>query len=467
MNTKPGAAAEPPGRRSGGPTTATRAREPLLTLPVLILLGCGVLGWTAEGIVQPAIPLLVLDRGGDAVLVGIVAAMFALPTLILRPLIGHRVDRAGHGPIHRLGGAILTLAPLGFTVAPLLAIPLARLVNGVGWAMYGTANNVVLARLAPASRRAEASAYFNVAYAMGFLFGPPIGLFLYTSVRDVAPFLAASVVASMSLGGAIVLARRTRDRGAEGPIGRAAAATVTPTPAATEAGAAVDPSSGPAITPSLAAGSGAASAQRTEPSNAVVRALARLFEPSAVPAMLGLALFMTGQALFLPFAPVYARETGFPVEQLALYYPAYAGLLIVGQLFTGRLSDRIGRVRTIAIGTLIASTGALIAVLPGQLVTFAIGGGLVAFGSTFVSPSFAAAAMDRAPAARMGVAMATFSMGFQLAAGAGGALWGVVIGTFGYPWPFVLTALFQVAGLGFALRYFRSRPARAAVTPAG
>jgi MFS family permease len=444
MNTKPGAAAgPPPGRHSGVPATPARAREPLLTLPVLILLGCGVLGWTAEGIVQPAIPLLVLDRGGDAVMVGIVAAMFALPTLILRPLIGHRIDRAGHGPTHRLGGTILTLAPLGFMVAPLLLVPIARLVNGVGWAMYGTANNVVLARLAPASRRAEASAYFNVAYAMGFLFGPPLGLFLYTSVADTSPFLAASTVASMSLVGAVVLARRTRDRGAEGPIGR------------------------PAETAPAVASPMPAPAPGAQPSNAVVRALARLFEPSAVPAMLGLALFMTSQALFLPFAPVYARETGFPVEQLALYYPAYAGLLIVGQLFTGRLSDRFGRVRMIAIGTLIACTGALVAVLPGQLLTFAVGGGLVALGSTFVTPSFAAAAMDRAPAARMGVAMATFSMGFQLAAGAGGALWGVVIGTVGYPWPFILTAILQASGLGLAMRYFRARPARAAVTPAG
>lgn len=447
MNTKPGTAAEPPGTPSVVPATATGAREPLLTLPVLILLGCGVLGWTAEGIVQPAIPLLVLDRGGDAVMVGIVAAMFALPTLILRPLIGHRIDRAGHGPTHRLGGTILTLAPLGFMVAPLLLIPIARFVNGVGWAMYGTANNVVLARLAPARRRAEASAYFNVAYAMGFLFGPPIGLFLYTSVTDTSPFLAASIVASMSLVGAVALARRTRDRGAEGPIGQPAAST--PGPSA--------PAAAPKPVPAPVA----------QPSNAVVRALARLFEPSAVPAMVGLALFMTSQALFLPFAPVYARETGFPVEQLALYYPAYAGLLIVGQLFTGRLSDRFGRVRMIAIGTLIASTGALVAVLPGQLLTFAVGGGLVALGSTFVTPSFAAVAMDRAPAARMGVAMATFSMGFQLAAGAGGALWGVVIGTVGYPWPFILTAILQVSSLGLAMRYFRARPTRAAVTPAG
>jgi MFS family permease len=199
----------------------------------------------------------------------------------------------------------------------------------------------------------------------------------------------------------------------------------------------------------------------------VIRGLSRLFEPTAVPAMLGTALFMASQSLFMLFAPVYARASGFPVEQLAVFYPLYSGLLIVGQLFTGRLSDRIGRTRTIAIGTVIGCIGMSVAMLPGQLLTFAIGGSLVAFGSTFITPSFAAAAMDRAPAHRLGVSMATFSMGFQLAAGLGGALWGLVIGTVGYPWPFVIAALFQVAGLGLALRYFRTRRAAVSVRTAG
>lgn len=423
--------------KSTGSREAPSRRDPLMTTPVLILLGCGILGWSAEGIVQPAIPLLVLDRGGDAILVGIVAAMFALPTLVLRPLIGHRIDRTGHGPTHRLGGAILSVAPLAFVVAPLALVPLARFVNGVGWAMYGTANNVVLARLAPASRRAEASSYFNVAYALGFLVGPPLGLFLYTGVAASAPFVAAAVVAFGSFAAAAVLARRTRDHGAEGPMARTAAAA---------------PGGPPDPIPSA---------------NPVIRGLSRLFEPTAVPAMLGTALFMASQSLFMLFAPVYARVSGFPVEQLAVFYPLYSGLLIAGQLFTGRLSDRIGRTRTIAIGTVIGCVGMSIAILPGQLLTFAVGGSLVAFGTTFVTPSFAAAAMDRAPAHRLGVSMATFSMGFQLAAGLGGALWGVVIGTVGYPWPFVIAALFQVAGLGLALRYFRTRRTAAAVTPAG
>jgi len=403
-----------------------------MTFPVILLLACGVLGWTAEGIVQPAIPLLILDRGGDAVLVGIVAAAFALPTLLLRPLIGHRIDRTGHGPIHRLGGTILALAPLAFTVAPLALVPLARFVNGIGWAMYGTANNVVLARLAPASRRAEASAYFNVAYAAGFLIGPPIGLFLYATGVISLPFLAASAMAAGAFGTAAILARATRSQGAEGPY------------------------AGPAPRP----GAAPIPHEESAPSrHAVVRQLARLFEPSAFPAMVGLALFMASQALFMPFAPVYARTNGIPDEQLAIYYPAYAILLMGGQLLTGRVSDRFGRVRAIGLGVGLGIAGLAVASLGTGLATFALGGGLVAIGTTFATPSFAAAAMDRAPAGRIGVSMATFSMGYQVAAGFGSALWGVIIAGFGYPWPFLVAMVLMLLSFGMALRYLRPRRA--------
>ncbi len=458
METNSGTAPMPLDRAPAAAPHGTPARPKLLTGPILLLLACGLLGWTAEGIVQPAIPLLILDRGGDAVLVGLVAAAFALPTLILRPLVGHRIDHVGHGPIHRLGGVILAIAPLGFTFVPLLLVPLARLVNGVGWSMYGTANNVVLARLAPASRRAEASAYFNVAYASGFLIGPPLGLFLYGGgSTSVLPFLAASLVSSGAFIAAAVLARLTREQGAEGSH-RATSALPPPehaseaAPASAARGVA---SSAPAARPHEAA-------PPLPSANRIFRNLSRLFEPSAVPAMLGTALFMASQSLFLPFAVVWAREHDVPVERLAIYFPAYALLLITGQLLTGRVSDRLGRIPAIRLGVGLAVTGLLVAVIPGELLTFAAGGGLVAIGTSFATPSFAAAAMDRAPAGRLGVSMATFSMGYQIASGFGGAMWGVIIASAGYPWPFIVAAVLQVGSLLLALRYLEPKPVAAA-----
>jgi predicted MFS family arabinose efflux permease len=58
--------------------------------------------------------------------------------------------------------------------------------------------------------------------------------------------------------------------------------------------------------------------------------------------------------------------------------------------------------------------------------------------------------------------MATYSMAFQLAQGAGGVLWGVLIETAGYPAMYLTAALAPVAALLLLLRCWRAtRPAPA------
>jgi MFS family permease len=446
---EPGAAGTAPGR----------ADDRLLTWPVMLLISCGLLAWTAEGALQPTIPLIVLDRGGDAVLVGIVAAAYALPTLLLRPLIGSRIDRGGHGPIHRVGGAILATSPLGFLLPVLPLTPLVRLVQGVGWALYGTSNNVVMAMLAPRTRRAELTAYFNAAYAIGFLVGPPIGLFLYTGVGTGMPFLFASVFGCLAFVSASLLARAIAARGAGMPQAGTQSGREPSGPAGAGGGAGEPSSDGrrrdvPADpgSPGMANRSGGGPPTRSR------RRLGSPFEPSAVAPMLATALFMSTQSLFVPFAPVFARAIDEPVEALALYYPAYALLLAGGQLVSGRVVDRVGRLRAIGIGVTLATFGIGTAIVPGGLVTFALGGAFVALGTSMITPAVGAAVMDRAPAGRLAVTMATYSMGYQLAAGGGGALWGVMIGGLGYPWPFVAAIGLQLTVLAVTRRWLGRPP---------
>lgn len=382
------------------------------------LLAAVAVGWSAELLVQATVPLLILDRGGDAAMVGVVSAAYALPTLLLRPLIGRRIDRTGHGPIHQAGGALLMLGPLAFAVAALPAVLLGRLVQGLGWAMYGTANNVVLARLAPPERRGEASAWFNIMWAVGFLVGPPLGLALYVTVGREAPFLVAAVFGGTALAIVSVLRR-----------------IVPPAPA-------VDPAPEPAA---LAGPRGW---------------VARLVEPAALPTMGILATFMAGQALYLAFAPVYARSIGAPDSVLALYFPLYGGLLALGQLLTGRLSDRFGRRATILAGCAIGSLGLLVSAAAATWTVFALGAGCFAIAAAIVNPAAAAATIDRVPAGRTGVAMATFSVGYQLAAGVGGAAWGVLIAVAGFPAPFLAAIVLQAACAVVAVRYLQPPGAR-------
>lgn len=369
-----------------------------------------LLGWTLEGLLQPVIPLLILERGGDAVVVGLVAAMYAIPSVVLRPFIGRMVDRRGHDLIQRAGALALGVAPLLFLVPALPAAGVARLGQGLGWSFYSTANNVLLAVLAPKERRGEASGYYNTTRALGLLIGPPVGLWLFSMDPSFA-LVAGSVVGVACFIGATRL--RVPSKADVGPV-------VDSVPVGT-----------------------------TE----TLGLWSRVFEPSAVPAMLMIATFMASQTVFLVFGPVYATAIGADAFELALLFVAFGGTLTLAPLVGGRVSDRIGRRAAILCGSAIATVGLLIAIAPGGMVTFTIGAAWIAVAIAVATPAIASSTMDSAPAGRLGSALATYSVGYALASGAGGALWGLVIALFGFPWPLVGAIALQAVAALIAWRF--------------
>jgi MFS family permease len=402
----------------------------LWTTGFRLLLVTTLLGWSAEGIVQTVLPLRILDLGGDAAAVGVVAAVFALPTLLLRPAIGRWIDRRGHGTLHQAGVLIAVFAPLGYLAGSIVLMPVNRFIQGIGWALYGTSNNVATARLAPPSRRGEASGYFNFTYALGFLVGPPLALYLYANADPAAPFVASSLFALLALVTVTALIRAT--------------------PGAVIAREAADPA---AADTTVAAGDGGAVRPVARSRMAALGSGIRGYlEPAAVPVLVVTALFMAGQGLLVGFAPVYARGVGAPLEWLAPFYPMYAILNATSQLVSGRLSDRVGRSRSVLLGGVLGSIGLLVAFAPLGFAGYAAGAACFAVAAGIVVPAAAAAAMDLAPAGRLGSQMATFSMAYQLAAGVGGLVWGLLIATVGYPWPFLVAVVLQAASVALAVR---------------
>jgi MFS family permease len=363
-----------------------------------------LLGWVLEGMMLPVVPLLILARGGDALTIGFVAAVYALPSIAVRPLVGAVIDRRGHDVMLRAGATGFVLAPLGFLVPTVPAIALARFAQGVSWTMYSTATHVVLARLAPSDRRGEASGYSSTARAVGLLIGPPLGIALFGITAEL-PFLIASVIATVAVAGAVGFSARFLWSDIDRPK----------------------------------AGSEAAQTLRSHVRWAL--------EPSVVPAMLIVATFVSSQMLFVGFAPVFAATTGALDGDLALFYAAFAAMLALAPLLNSRISDRIGRRAAIFVGCGIASLGLSIGIVPSGMATFTVAGLCVAFANSVVLTAVAASAIDVAPPGRLGSSLATYAIGFQLASGLGGALWGSVIATLGYPWPFVVAIGLQLTAI--------------------
>jgi MFS family permease len=171
-----------------------------------------------------------------------------------------------------------------------------------------------------------------------------------------------------------------------------------------------------------------------------------------------LTAFMSANSLFMVFPPVYALAVGAPIEVLAIYYPIYGLVLTVTQLFSGRVSDALGRATTIRLGAVIAIGGLAIMLGFEGILPLAISAAAYGVAVSLTSPAISALAIDLAPEGRLGAAVATYTVGYQLATGVSGILWGAIIAAFGFPWPFAAAIGLQVVTLALSRRFSDRRP---------
>src|SRR5262249_49425922 len=150
----------------------------------------------------------------------------------------------------------------------------------------------------------------------------------------------------------------------------------------------------------------------------------RFLEPVAVLPMIVLLLFTSANALFLVYPPLMAPERGIPVSDLAIYYPAYGLVLVIVRLLSGRVLRGVPPSRAIALGGVAAAGALVIGAFAQSLLVLTLSAMLFALGYGFTTPAAQASVMERSPRERLGAAMATYTIGFQVGTGLGAAFWG-------------------------------------------
>jgi MFS family permease len=390
------------------------AKPELFTRAFIALCVVGFLAFSSQFLIQPVLPLLVVDRGGDEAVVGLVVAAFSLPSVLLRPWMGRLVDEWSTRGVLSAGTITLAVSSAAYLIPGWIALFAVRIVHGAGWAAFNTGGHSMVGRLAPPARRGEASGIYNLMPGLAQMIMPAVGLALLAAFGFDVPFLFAAALA---------------------------AATLLAIPFVTARGA------------SRPAGQRVASGSRS------------LLERGAILPMLIEILFTSVQSLFLIYPPLFAIDRGIPLEQLTLYYPTVGLTLVVSRAALARLSDRVGRGPVLVGGATTAILGLVVAAFATDVFTLAIGGCLWAIAASVTSPTAMALAMDRSEPGRMGAAMATYSLGFQLGLGGGAAVWGLVISAVGFSasfWVAIAVQIALIALLLFAWRGLGGRPQRSA-----
>ena len=369
--------------RPAGPPPAPLYTRPFLALCVVVLLG-----FCSFSLVTPIIPVMVIDAGGDAAVAGLIVAIFSIPSVLMRPFFGRLVDEWSKTRVLAIGIGGLAISSLLYLLPGLTAMAGVRLLHGTAWGAFNTGGNSTLADIAPAERRGEASGVYGLMPGLSQMVMPALGLALLGALGTPWPFLMAAVLALV--GTAIATF---------GP---------RPTPRAR---------SGPGPRP---------------------RGLGSLLERRVLLPMALEFLWMSTNCLFFIFPPVWARERGIPIESLALYYPALGIAMVGARLVIGPRLDRVARGWPVMLGAGLGALALLVAIAADDVAVLTVGGVLYAIAASLTSPVHLAIAMDRATPDRIGAAMATYSLGYQLGLGIGSAAYGVVISLAGFPAPFVI-----------------------------
>jgi MFS family permease len=127
------------------------------------------------------------------------------------------------------------------------------------------------------------------------------------------------------------------------------------------------------------------------------------------------------------------------IGQLAAIYPAVWG---VSQLFTGALSDRMGRKWLIVSGMWTQAVGIVVTVLSGGFAGFAIGAVLLGVGTAMVYPTFLAAIGDVAHPTWRASAVGIYRLWRDLGYAIGALLAGIIADAVG-----LAAAIWLVAGI--------------------
>jgi hypothetical protein len=106
--------------------------DTIWTRAFVLLCAAQFLGYASHSMLAPALPLYVTQLGGSPFMVGLVLAAFAVTSVIVRPLVGHWVDRWSDAGVMNWG--LLFQGASIFFFSPLPAPPCGQRPKSIGWA---------------------------------------------------------------------------------------------------------------------------------------------------------------------------------------------------------------------------------------------------------------------------------------------------------------------------------------------
>jgi DHA1 family multidrug resistance protein-like MFS transporter len=170
--------------------------------------------WIGFGAIIPYLPIFLKQQAHSSMLmIGVIASMFYLGTLLFSSPLGWLSDTIGRRPVMIGGAALYTVALLLFTTTtdPYWFV-FFRLLEGIGTAAFGPAAQAFVADITTEQNRSKAYGFLTTAQFGGLILGPAIAVPLFNLFGDgksgfYAIFYVGAALSALSLVAVIAFVR--------------------------------------------------------------------------------------------------------------------------------------------------------------------------------------------------------------------------------------------------------------------
>jgi MFS family permease len=372
---------------------------------ILIML-INLLIFSSFQMLLPVLPVYVKSLGAADSIIGWIAGLSTIASILIRPFAGVALDKYGRKGVFFIGLCIVILATISYGWVSVVAMILfIRFIHGFGWGISSTSSSTIASDIIPKKRFGEGMGYFSLSSSLAMALAPTIGLKIIADYN----IRIVSVVSSTLTIVALLLSFTIKYK----KVGKENLKTDN------------------SLEKSLKESSqNSSNGSFNESIEKPLKSKINLFEKSAVAPASVIFLITITYGSIVGFISIYANDLG--IKNVGIYFAIYAISLLISRPFFGKLVDRYGFDIAVFPGLICLFLGIMVLVYANGLLMFSISGVLYGVGFGATQSSLQTMSVINAPKENIGAANATFFNGFDGGIGVGSVVAGIIASNIGY-----------------------------------
>ncbi|KAB2952648.1 MFS transporter [Heliorestis acidaminivorans] len=381
--------------------------EKLWTRNFILICLANLFMFTSFYFLLPTLPIFITEvLQGNESHVGYIIGILSLTAVLVRPFAGYLLDQWSRKKLLLTALLLFALATAAYhLVTAIAALFILRALHGLTWGVTTTGTGTVAADVIPPKRRGEGLGYYGLSNTLAMAIGPALGLYILDFAGFSILFSAAVALALFAFVAVIAMTYEEEHK------------------------------------------------ENREQKNIKKISLDSFYERRvlALSAIMFFTAFVYGG--IVSFITLFGNNIG--IINAGSYFLAYALALMVVRPIAGKIFDREGPNRIMALGFISIVVSFLLLYMAQGMSLFILSALFMGLGFGIVQPSVVAIAINRVEPHRRGATNGTIFSAFDLGIGFGSITLGIFSEFYGLSAMYLLCAIITIVPLIFF--YFGSR----------